>query len=167
MQRKKLFISHAAKDRGLVEALSKLIENGTALQPSEISALSLEAGLIPEGEDLLAYVESKIEQPDLVIVLLTPNYILSRFCLCELGVCWALSRNVIPILVPPLTPQHVKTIIPAASIRKIDSTDDLNVVATQLHQDLALGNMNLPRWAMEKKRFLALLPALITQVSGE
>lgn len=161
MPRKKLFISHAAKDKALVDALFHLIENGTTLQPSEIISLSLEAQVIPAGKDFITYVESQIQSPDLVIALLTPNYFSSRFCLCELGACWAIARNVIPLLVPPLTPQHVKEIIPAAKIRKIDSTDDLNLVATQLQQDLELGNLNLPRWAVEKKKFLALLPALI------
>ncbi len=163
MAKLRLFVSYAAKDRKVAEATAELLREGLSLKSTEIACSSLEAEEMPEGVSLLEHVEGAIQGAEAVIVILSHNYYTSRFCLCELGIGWTLTRHVVPLVVPPLRRKHVSEIFSAKELRKIDDTDHLNRVLTDLQQDLGLANINLPRWAIEKKNFLAKLPALIEE----
>jgi hypothetical protein len=154
MAKKSLFISHAKKDRELATAIVELLLNGTSLEVGEVINASLEEAGIPAGKDFISYLKSKIGTPNASLVLLTPNYLTSRFCLCELGAVWALSEKVIPLLVPPLTSRHLQELIAENQLLTINDPDHLNSLVSVIREQLELDNLNLSRWAMEKKKFL-------------
>lgn len=153
MARKTLFISHAEKDTKLAGAMVELLKNATSIKSEDVISFSLEEAGIPSEEDFVSHIRSKIGNPESTIVLLTPNYLSSRFCLCELGTVWAISQNMIPLLVPPLEARHVTKLIPENRLHQIDDPDDLNKFIAIIQEQLGLGDLNLPRWAMEKKKF--------------
>jgi len=47
-------------------------------------------------------MKKQIQSPKLVILLMTPRYMESWFCLMELGATWAKSLKALPIIVPPI-----------------------------------------------------------------
>jgi TIR domain len=57
---------------------------------------------IPLGEDFNEYIKQQIQKPKLVILLMTPAYMESSFCLMELGAAWAQSSKSLAIVVPPI-----------------------------------------------------------------
>ena len=154
MSKKNLFITHAVKDKPLANALVELLRHATNIESENIISFSIEEAGLPAGEDLVSHIRNKVGLPATVVMLLTPNYLSSRFCLCEMGAVWALSENYIPLLMPPLKESHLRNIIPAARLIKMDDADDLNRLAPILQEQLGLKDLNLPRWAMEKKKFL-------------
>ncbi len=161
MSKNKLFISHAVKDKALVDALVDLFETGTSLKSADVCFSSLtEKGLVG-GEDFSTYIKSHIQHPELAIIVLSPHYFANRFCLCEMGAILAMSENIIPLLVAPLTAKHVNGVFPDSRINRVDDTDDLNKLVAQLQEHLNLVDLHLPRWAVKKKQFLASLPSLI------
>jgi hypothetical protein len=164
MSQKKLFVSHAAKDKELADALVDLLETGTALKSADVFCSSLEGLGIPSGKDFITYIREQIQHPECVILLLTPNYFSSTFCLCELGASWAMAHNSLPLLVPPLKYEDVKGVLAATQIEKIDSSEDLSKFATQLCDHLNLASINLPRWETKKKKFLKALPSLLASL---
>lgn len=64
---------------------------------------SLEGIKIPPGEDFKRFIKEQIQQPDMVLPIISQNYLASQFCLAELGASWAMSHRVIPFLVAPIT----------------------------------------------------------------
>jgi len=154
MAKKSLFISHAKKDKELAAAVADLLISGTSLEVGEVINVSLEEMGIPAGKEFISYLRSKIGTPNTSLVLLTPNYLTSRFCLCELGAVWALSEKMIPLRVPPLTARHLQELMAENLLLTINDPDHLNSLVALVSEQLELDNLNLPRWAMEKKKFI-------------
>ena len=97
-----IFISHATKDMPLVEALIQLIEGGIGIRSSQIFCTSIEEQGIPPGVDFKSHIKSELAEVKVVISVVTPHYYSSAFCMCELGATWALTKDFIPLLVPPV-----------------------------------------------------------------
>ena len=89
---KPVFVSHATIDRDLVAAIVDLIEDGIGVPESEIFCSSLDGYGIPTGENFINHVKAEIQEPKVVILVLTPSYFKSNFCLCEMGAAWVCSR---------------------------------------------------------------------------
>lgn len=154
MSKKNIYISHAMKDKPLANALVDLLRNATDIDAQNIISFSIEEAGLPSDTDLVAHIRNKVGHPATVVMLLTQNYLSNRVCLCEMGAVWALSGNYIPLLLTPLKESHLRNIIPGKNLIRMDDTDDLNRFAATLQQQLNLNDLNLPRWAMEKKKFL-------------
>ena len=161
MSKNKLFISHAAKDQALVDALVDLLATGTTLNTSAVEYSSLKGKGVASGDDFATYIKSHVHQPEVSIIILSPNYFANRLCLCEMGALLASARSVVPLLVAPLPMEHVTGIFADAAVMDISSTDDLNKLVALLDQHLEHVSLHLSRWAVKKKQFLADLPALL------
>ena len=164
MKSKKIFVSHAVKDKALADALVDLLETGTAVSSNDIFCSSLEGLGIPSGKDFITYIQNQIHHPDAVILILSENYFASQFCLCELGAAWAMSHNAFPLLVPPLKYADVKGVLLSTQLDKIDSDSDLDRFHENLNAKLALTSTKLARWGAKKRQFLKNLPNLLASL---
>jgi hypothetical protein len=63
---------------------------------------SLKGHGIPFTEDFNDYMKEQIQAPKLVVLIMTPAYLESAFCLMELGASWANSLQALPVVVPPV-----------------------------------------------------------------
>lgn len=97
-----IFISHAVVDGKLAELLVNFLKEAIGVPSDDIFCSSLPDHGIPFGEDFNAYIRSKIEAPKLVLLLMTPAYLESTFCMMELGAAWSRGHNALPIVVPPV-----------------------------------------------------------------
>jgi hypothetical protein len=97
-----IFISHSTKDKHLVEKLVDLLKEGIGVPDEAIFCSSLDGHGIPLGEDFNAYMKEKIQKPKLVLLLMTPAYMESWFCLMEVGAAWSQSHRSLAIVVPPI-----------------------------------------------------------------
>lgn len=98
---KTIFLSHASKDRKLVEYFVDFLQIGLNLNSDEIYCTSF--GDIQTGHNFVDSIKANITiNTKYIIFLMTPNYFNSYFCLSELGAAWALNHNIYPIIVPPL-----------------------------------------------------------------
>src|SRR5699024_10870740 len=43
-----------------------------------------------------------MEEANIIMPLITPNFMESQFCLCELGAAWVNEKALVPIIIPPL-----------------------------------------------------------------
>jgi hypothetical protein len=162
---KKIFISHAAKDKKLADLLVDFLETGTPLTSNDIFCSSLEGLGIPTGKNFIEYIKEEIQTPETVILLLSPNYFASQFCLCELGASWALSHNVLPLLVPPLTYDDIEGVLSGIQINKINDLDGINHFIMALKQQiLNFGELNLARLDAKKRKFLKKLRKILKEL---
>lgn len=164
MVRTRVFISHAVKDKSLVDTLFDLLQTGVGLTPNETFCSSLEGMGIPAGQNFVNYIKEKVQTPDLVLLILSPNYLESQFCLCELGASWALSHNMIPIVVPPTKFSDLKAVLTGTHGYRINSDTDLSELRDQVISLLSLPAPGTARWDAKKKQFLEALPDILSNI---
>ncbi|OXM87055.1 toll/interleukin-1 receptor domain-containing protein [Paenibacillus rigui] len=96
----KIFISHAVKDADVVvQPFIDLLVMGLKVDREEIYYTS--GGDIPTGVNFPEHIKTNINSAELVIMMLTDNYMDSDFCLNEMGAAWANNQNIYPIVIPP------------------------------------------------------------------
>ena len=97
-----IFISHAVADKDLAKLLVDFLKEAIGVPASTIFCSGVKGHHIPLGEDFNEYIKQQIQKPKLVILLMTPAYMESSFCLMELGAAWAQSSKSLAIVVPPI-----------------------------------------------------------------
>lgn len=97
-----IFISHAVADKVLADKFVSFLKEAIGVPSTSIFCSSVDGHGIPLGDDFNEYMKKQIQKPKLVILLMTPRYMESWFCLMELGATWAISLNPLPIIVPPV-----------------------------------------------------------------
>lgn len=97
----KIFISHSSKDKELVLMFVDLLTQGFHIDYDEIFCTSMDNAL-RVGEDFIKSIKENLHDSEIVLFLITQNYIESKFCIMEMGAAWAFKDNIFPIIVPPL-----------------------------------------------------------------
>jgi hypothetical protein len=164
MAQTRVFISHATKDKSLVDAFFDLLQTGAGLTPNDTFCTSLEGMGIPAGKNFVEYIKEQVQNPDLVLLILSPNYLDSLFCQCELGAGWALSHNIIPIVVPPTKFADLKAVLAGTQAYRIDFDTDLSELRDQIVSLLRLSAPNTARWDAKKKQFLEALSGILSKI---
>jgi hypothetical protein len=99
--------------------------------------------------DFKHFIKEQIQEPKIVILLISQNYLASQFCLAEVGASWAMSHRIIPILVPPIKYDDMKAVLAGVHALKIEDSADWNECLEIVKSVLAI-NPNTNRW--ERKR---------------
>ena len=162
---KPVFVSHATIDRDLVAAIVDLIEDGIGVPESEIFCSSLDGYGIPTGENFINHVKAEIQEPKVVILVLTPSYFKSNFCLCEMGAAWVKTHKMFPILVPPLTYADVKDVLTSTQAAKIEDDIKYNELREHLVDVLGFDSKSNTKWDIKRKAFLKKLPRLLKKLA--
>jgi hypothetical protein len=149
-----IFISHAAKDKALAGAVVDMLQLGLNLDANTIFCSSLEDLSIPSGVNFVEHLKTQIQSPKVVIALISPNYLASQFCLCELGASWVMSHRLFPLLVPPLKSQDVHGVLTGVQLTALDSEERLSELRDQLVTALEVKGTGTARWEAKRKVFL-------------
>lgn len=162
---KSVFISHSSKDKKIAKAIVDLIANGIGVPEKEIFCSSVEGYGIPSGHDFLLYIKEQMEQPKMVILLLTPSYWESEFCLCEMGAAWAKSHRIYPIFVPPFEEKDLRAVLVTMQGFNIDNGVKYNEIRDYLSEHLNFEIKTTTKWDIQREEFLANLPALLANLA--
>src|SRR4051812_38411593 len=101
---KRIFISHAVADREIAAKITDLLAIAMGIDVlKDVFCTSLEGMNIPMGKDFKDFIKSEIQNPKIVLILVSKSYTASQFCLAEAGASWAMSHRIIPIIIPPAT----------------------------------------------------------------
>ncbi len=155
-----IFISHSSNDVALVDGLVQLLEGGVGIRSDQIFCSSLEEQGIPPGVDFKSFIKEKLGEAKVVIAVISPQYYASAFCMCELGATWAMTKNFIPLLVPPVTYSDLRgslfgsQALPIHDDKKLDAMHSIIV-------PLAGNAEKVARWNSRKAQFLKQLPELL------
>lgn len=101
----RIFVSHAAKDENLVEEFVELLQVGVGVHPDDIFCSSLPGMNIPTGAEFVRFIKAQVTNPDLVLLLISPEFLKSHFCQHEVvhrGHC--LCRSTRSSSRPSITP---------------------------------------------------------------
>lgn len=150
----KIFISHATKDKVIIEEIIELLE-AIGVDSEQIFCSSFEGYGIPLGENFLDQIKKELSSEVLVLFVLTENFYESKICLCEMGAAWALSKQHIPIVVPPLNYSDIQCVIPLTQGLLINDISKLNSFKERIEQLFNLNNkLSFSTWERKRERFI-------------
>ena len=162
-----IFISHAVKDKDLVENfVDNILQLGMGISTEDIFCSSLSGMGIPSGKNFIDYIKEEIQQPKVVIVFFSKSYISSQFCMCELGATWAMTHKILPILVPPLTYSDVKGVLTGIQVDKLNDADDLNRFQ-QTFSEILEKDILFPQWEKKRNKFLKESESILNKMIEE
>src|SRR5260221_4510442 len=96
-QMKRVFISHASKDKEIVDAfIDDLLVNVLAIKITDVFCTSTDGTKILSGEDWRNQIQENLKGAKITFLIITPNYKESEICLNEMGAAWGLSGKTIP-----------------------------------------------------------------------
>lgn len=161
---KEIFISHAVKDKELADTLVDLLQTGLGVSADQIFCSSLESLGIPSGVNFVDHIKNEIQNPKAVLALITPNYLASQFCLCELGASWAMYHRLFPIIVSPLTFEDVKGVLAGVQLIEINNPMSLSEMRDQFNKALGVNGGMSARWEAKRDAFLKKLPKILKKL---
>jgi len=94
----KVFISHAADDLQLAEALVTFLFSCMHLDSKQVRCTSVQGHKLPVGSDVAKTLRDDLGGSSVVIGLLTPRSLRSSWVLFELGAAWGSRKNIKPLL---------------------------------------------------------------------
>lgn len=149
----KIFISHAVADVELVDAFVDFLQTACGVKTEDIFCTSIEGMNIPDGSSFETFIKEKMQDASFVIMIITPSYYESVFCLCELGATWVLQHNNFPLLVPPLTFADLKAVLSPLQAGKINDESDLANLFDRLTK-AGFANTTTARFGLKKDAFI-------------
>lgn len=159
----KIFVSHASVDSSFVEELIEILES-IGLDSNQIFCTSFEGYGIELGEDFLASLKNELQGEVLVLFVLSKSFYNSPVCLCEMGASWVLSKNHIPILIPPMDYSDVKGVIPLTQGLKINEPLKLNLLKEKIESLFGIDKiMSMSTWERKRDRALLRIENLISK----
>lgn len=131
----KVFLSHASKDKEIALELSRLIEDCCDYATVFCSS---DEGAIRVGKMFVDEIYQNLDESDIFIPLLTPDYYRSRFCMIELGTAIGYlfqkydkdgGEFIHPFCVYPISPGDALSGTPISMMQAADLCDH-----SQVHQ---------------------------------
>ena len=160
-----LFISHAQADKPLLDKFVDLLQTGLDISQKDIFCTSLEGLGIPRGQNFVSFIREKMADANFVIMMITPRYYESAFCLCELGATWITGLDTFPILVPPLGYESLKAVLIGVQSGAINDKDALNELRDRL-TTAGLATAKTGRWESKRDEFITAFPRIQKKLSG-
>ncbi len=93
-----IFISHAVRDKPVVDAFVTLLTSGANVRTEEIFCSSSSGSDIDPGDEFVHAIRDGLINAELVILFITPHYYDSVFCVAEMGGAWALGKPMFPFV---------------------------------------------------------------------
>jgi hypothetical protein len=154
----RLFVSHAAADKELADAVITLLEMGAGISSEDIFCTSFDEQGIPPGVDFGPYMRERLQKAEVILAIVTPQYYDSPFCLCETGGAWVTQKKFLPLLVEPVGYDDLRGALYGKQGLLITDGGKLDTLRDQL-STLCKGKTT--RWNRKKEAFLGALPALL------
>lgn len=148
----KVFISHASKDAEVVEEVIELLE-AIGVESNQIFCTSFEGYGIELGENFLDAIKNELSSDSMVLFVLSENFYESPVCMCEMGAAWVLSKEHIPLVVPPLTYSDVKGVLPLTQGMVLTDAMKLNSFKEKIEKTFNITNkISFSTWERKRDR---------------
>lgn len=162
MPSKPVFLSHAVEDQPIATSIVDiLLCGGMELSSSDIFYTSLHETGISPGADFMTVIKEQIQEPTIVLMLISQNYLIKPFCVAEAGACWAMSHNAIPILVPPVTYSEMEGVLRPRQAELLDVEASWHAILDVFKNAIPGLNPNTSKWSRMLEKFMDEIPALI------
>ena len=148
-----IFVSHSEKDKPVVDDLFRLLQTGANVSYGDIFCTSVEGAGIETGEDFVAWIEQNIGDAEFVVLVVTPNYLASTFCIAEMGAAWALEKRVFPLVLPGM-PSDLGSVMLGRQTARVNKEGLDNLYESV--KDLGVKVAKVAYWNVECAKFMKL-----------
>ena len=155
---KRIFISHASKDKIIVDAFIDLIlQNGMGIGVNDIFCTSSEGMKILSGDDWRESIRKNLAYSKIIILLISPYYKESEVCLNEMGAAWMTETLVLPLIIEPINFSSVGVIQQPKQVEKLFDSKSLDRIKDRIQEILELpaGQIKSDRWTTKKIEFIS------------
>lgn len=157
----KIFISHASKDADVVEEIIELLE-AIGVESNQIFCTSFEGYGIDLGENFLDAIKTELSSDSMVLFLLSENFYKSPVCMCEMGAAWVLSKEHIPIVVPPLTYSDIQGVLTLTQGMLLTDSLKLNSFKEKIEKTFNITNgLSFSTWERKRDRVCSRLEKIL------
>lgn len=153
---KKVFISHAVKDKEIADAFVDVILHGALSVPiTEIFCVSTDGTKIKSGDDWRQSIKTNIISAKINFLLISPNYKESEVCMNEMGAAWMTNAIVLPLIIDPINYRSVGVIQEPNQIEKLLEEKSLDRIKDIVQEVLEIESslIKSDRWTSKKKEF--------------
>ena len=157
-QGKTIFISHAIKDKEIVNAFVDLILLGALSVPlDQIFCVSTDGTKIKSGSDWRDSIKESLTNVKINFLIITANYKESEVCLNEMGAAWITNALVLPLIVEPINYKTVGVIQEPNQIEKLLDESSLDRIKDIIQDVLTIPSslIRTDRWTVKKREFLS------------
>lgn len=159
----KVFISHSSMDSEIVEEIIEILE-AIGLESTQIFCTSFEGYGIELGNNFLEEIKNELSSDALVLFVLSQNFYNSPVSMCEMGATWILSKEHIPLIVPPLTYEDIKGVIPLTQGMILNEPMKLNSFKEKIEKIFEIDTTsNFSTWERKRDRICKRINNLITK----
>jgi hypothetical protein len=154
---KTIFISHATKDKEIIDAFVDIIlHGGLSVSIDKIFCVSTDGTKIKSGADWRDSINESLLSAKINFLIITPNYKESEVCLNEMGAAWVTSATVIPLIINPINYRSVGLIQEPNQVEKLLDENSLDRIRDIVQEKLEIPNtlIKSDRWTVKKKEFL-------------
>lgn len=155
---KRIFISHASKDKEIVQAfMDEILIGALGIKITDIFCTTTDGTKIKSGNDWRNDIQEHLVDSKVTFLIITPNYKESEICLNEMGAAWVLSGKTIPLIVEPVNYESVGLLQVVKQVEKIQDIKSLDRVRDVLQENLEIPANEIPsdRWTDQKEKFLS------------
>ncbi len=158
---RRVFFSHASRDFEVVSALVETLRMGVGLREEDYFCSDLPGTGVKPGQDFVDRIREELHGTELVVEIITPSYLESGFCLCELGGLWVTMKQNFPLLVAPSRREDLTGVLGNVHAPYLEEgLDDLaDAVAGVIGRKTGLSS-----WSRAKDKFLIRWPELMQNV---
>lgn len=148
----RVFVSFAVADGDLANAFVNFLRLGCNLTEDQIF-MTARPGTLAPGTQFTDAIREALDEAAMAILLLTPSYYESRFCLAEAGAIWVQQKIHVPLIVPPVNYHDLDGVQLGEQALKINSSSDLDDIRDRIGE--ALGHqVGTGAWNGHKGDFL-------------
>ncbi len=156
-EEKTIFISHATKDKEIIDAFVDIVLHGALSVPiDKIFCVSTDGTKIKSGADWRDSIKESLLTAKVNFLIITPNYKESEVCLNEMGAAWVTSATVLPLIVVPINYKTVGVIQEPNQIEKLLDEKSLDRIKDIVQEKLEIlpALIKSDRWTAKKNEFL-------------
>jgi hypothetical protein len=162
---RRLFISFAGQDEALAEALADLLHRGCRVPEELITCTAWND--IEGGEDIQEHLRMALRESALVLPLVSKNFYNSFYAVLELGAAWQLGKPILPVLVPPMGVDNLKSVLAHKKAYHIGEATDLDKLNDRIRRELKTDSRT-DEWNRRRDRFLKEIAGeLVQRQSGK
>jgi TIR domain len=155
---KEIFISHATKDKVIINDFVDLIlHGGLSVSIDKIFCVSTDGTKIKSGEDWRNAIKENLISAKVNFLIITPNYKESEVCLNEMGASWVSDANIFPLIVEPINYKSVGVIYEPSQIEKLTDEKSLDRIRDIIQETLSIPitEIKSDRWTAKKTEFIS------------
>lgn len=154
-KKKRVFISHASKDRTIIDHfVDSVLLLGMELDSESIAYTSREETGVEPGKSIPQFIQENIASADVVLLMLSDNYKQSEVCLNEMGAAWALDKCMVQILLPNTTFDKLGWLHSLNKAIRIDESRSMDHLCEVIADVLGI-SIKLSVWNRNKEIFLS------------